>query len=231
MSQFKDRAPTFQEILDRGYLVAGEPDEVAARLRQIATDLNVGQLMLLLQFGNMDKQLTRYNTRLFAERVMPQIADLFEDQWEDHWWPAGLRKPRDGRGRMSVALDAALRTYTVAVNGQPCRVWEKGEGAPLVFLAGFGGLPRWTECLDAPRRAPSRDRTLSARISRHRRDRPALHPARLAARHSRSHRGAGLERCDLMGVSLGAALAADVAALWPDLVDRLVLVSRPRPVR
>jgi alkanesulfonate monooxygenase SsuD/methylene tetrahydromethanopterin reductase-like flavin-dependent oxidoreductase (luciferase family) len=91
VSQFKDRAPTFQEILERGYLVAGEPDEVAARLRQIATDLNVGQLMLLLQFGNMDKALTRYNTRLFAERVMPQIADLFKDQWEDHWWPVGLR--------------------------------------------------------------------------------------------------------------------------------------------
>ncbi len=91
VSQFKDRAPTFQEILERGYLVAGEPDEVAARLRQIAVDLNVGQLMLLLQFGNMDKALTRYNTRLFAERVMPQIADLFDDQWEDHWWPTGLR--------------------------------------------------------------------------------------------------------------------------------------------
>jgi alkanesulfonate monooxygenase SsuD/methylene tetrahydromethanopterin reductase-like flavin-dependent oxidoreductase (luciferase family) len=90
VSQFKDRAPTFQEILERGYLVAGEPDEVAARLRQIAVDLNVGQLMLLLQFGNMDKALTRYNTRLFAERVMPQIADLFDDQWEDHWWPTGL---------------------------------------------------------------------------------------------------------------------------------------------
>jgi len=22
--------------------------------------------------------------------VMPQIRDLFEDQWEDHWWPQSL---------------------------------------------------------------------------------------------------------------------------------------------
>jgi pimeloyl-ACP methyl ester carboxylesterase len=28
-----------------------------------------------------------------------------------------------------------------------------------------------------------------------------------------------------MGVSVGGALAADVAAVWPDLVDRLILVS------
>jgi alkanesulfonate monooxygenase SsuD/methylene tetrahydromethanopterin reductase-like flavin-dependent oxidoreductase (luciferase family) len=93
VAQFQDRAPTFDQILERGYIVAGEPDEVAARLRQIATDLNVGQLMLLLQFGNMGKPLARYNTRLFAERVMPQIADLFEDQWEDHWWPQRLKTP------------------------------------------------------------------------------------------------------------------------------------------
>ena len=64
---------------------------MAARLRQIATDLNVGQLMLLLQFGNMGKPLARYNTRLFAERVMPQIADLFKEQWEDQWWPQRLK--------------------------------------------------------------------------------------------------------------------------------------------
>ena len=41
---------------------------------EVATDLNVGNLMLLLQFGNMDKGLTRYNTKLFAEKVMPQLA-------------------------------------------------------------------------------------------------------------------------------------------------------------
>ena len=28
--------------------------------------------MLLLQFGNMSKDLTKYNTQLFAEKVMPQ---------------------------------------------------------------------------------------------------------------------------------------------------------------
>ena len=52
--------------------------------------MNVGHLMLLLQFGNMSKQLTQYNTKLFAEKVMPQLKDLFDDEWEDHWWPNQL---------------------------------------------------------------------------------------------------------------------------------------------
>ena len=42
--------------------------------------------MLLLQFGNMGKDLTMYNTELFAEKVMPQLRGLF-GEWEDRWWP------------------------------------------------------------------------------------------------------------------------------------------------
>ena len=39
----------------------------------MATELNVGHLMLLLQFGNMGKDLAKYNTKLFAEQVMPKL--------------------------------------------------------------------------------------------------------------------------------------------------------------
>jgi alkanesulfonate monooxygenase SsuD/methylene tetrahydromethanopterin reductase-like flavin-dependent oxidoreductase (luciferase family) len=81
------QAQQWEEIVERGYVVVGTPDEVAERLRAVATTLNVGHLMLLLQFGNMSRDLTEYNTRLFAERVAPQLRGLFDDQWEDHWWP------------------------------------------------------------------------------------------------------------------------------------------------
>ena len=37
---------------------------------------------------------------------------------------------------------------TVDINGFPTRIWRKGSGAPLGFLAGFGGLPRWVPFLD-----------------------------------------------------------------------------------
>jgi hypothetical protein len=42
--------------------------------------------MLLMQFGNMNKDLTRYNTRLFAEKVMPTLKKFYAE-WEHRWWP------------------------------------------------------------------------------------------------------------------------------------------------
>src|SRR6056297_768871 len=80
-------AREFDAILENGYIIVGGPDQVAEKLRELAKSLHVGHLMLLLQFGNMNKQLTQYNTRVFAEKVMPQIQDLFENEWEDRWWP------------------------------------------------------------------------------------------------------------------------------------------------
>ncbi len=62
----------WMRIVDNGYVIIGSPNEVAEQLREVAASLNVGHLMLLLQFGNMSKDLTRYNTKLFAEQVMPQ---------------------------------------------------------------------------------------------------------------------------------------------------------------
>ena len=67
-------------------MLVGSPDEVAEQLRAIALDLGIGHLMLLLQFGNMGKDLVKYNTKLFAEKVIPQLRDLWDDQWQDHWW-------------------------------------------------------------------------------------------------------------------------------------------------
>jgi alkanesulfonate monooxygenase SsuD/methylene tetrahydromethanopterin reductase-like flavin-dependent oxidoreductase (luciferase family) len=87
--------PSFEEIVEKGYVIVGSPDEVAEQLREVATELNVGQLMLLLQFGNMRRDLAAHNTELFAKRVMPQLHALFDDGFEDRWWPQPL--PREER--------------------------------------------------------------------------------------------------------------------------------------
>ncbi len=84
-------------IVDRGYVIIGSPEEVTEQLREVAKKLNVGHLMLLLQFGNMGKDLCRYNTKLFAERVMPNVRDVFAD-WEDRWWP----KPIAAQSRAEI---------------------------------------------------------------------------------------------------------------------------------
>jgi alkanesulfonate monooxygenase SsuD/methylene tetrahydromethanopterin reductase-like flavin-dependent oxidoreductase (luciferase family) len=92
----------FEDIVEQGYVIIGSPDEVAEQLREVATQLNVGHLMLLMQFGNMSRELTLHNTELFAKRVMPQLAGLFDGDWEDHWWPrpvvaAERARPRELR--------------------------------------------------------------------------------------------------------------------------------------
>jgi hypothetical protein len=78
-------------MIEKVYVIIGSPDEVAEQLRQVATNLDVGHLMLLMQFGNMGKDLAKYNTKLFADKVMPQLTEVFSE-WEDRWWPQPMTR-------------------------------------------------------------------------------------------------------------------------------------------
>ena len=91
--------PDFEEMVAKGYVVIGSPDQVAEQLREVAVSLNVGQLMLLLQYGNMRKDLVNYNTELFAKQVRPQIEGLFDSEWENRWWPQPLSEAERARPR------------------------------------------------------------------------------------------------------------------------------------
>ena len=114
----------------------------------------------------------------------------------------------------------------VAINGFPTRVWKKGSGKPLGFLAGFGGLPRWVPFLDvlAEHRTvivpslpgfPGGDRGHSV-LDTHLDWVLAVRQTILAA---------GLDGADLVGSSVGASMAAEMAALWPNSVRKLVLIA------
>ena len=90
-TQFPALAPVWIDLLGIGwdntaYRVNGEWVFRFPR-REVAVNLNIGQLMMLLQFGDMDVQTAMYNTEMFAKRVTPQLTDLFEDEWENRWWP------------------------------------------------------------------------------------------------------------------------------------------------
>ena len=77
------------------------------QLRELARTLNIGQLMLLMQFGNMSTDVTRYNTRLFAEKVMPKLKPLF-GEWENRWWPRPIDQRQRAQPRtVGVAFAAA----------------------------------------------------------------------------------------------------------------------------
>jgi alkanesulfonate monooxygenase SsuD/methylene tetrahydromethanopterin reductase-like flavin-dependent oxidoreductase (luciferase family) len=93
------RPQSMEELVAAGYIVIGSPGEVVEQLHELARNLNVGHLMLLLQFGNMNKELTKYNTRIYAEHVKPKIDAIFSE-WEDHWWPKPM--PREERAELSA---------------------------------------------------------------------------------------------------------------------------------
>lgn len=119
-----------------------------------------------------------------------------------------------------------LETLSVELNGFPCRIWRKGKGPKLGFLAGYGGLPRWIPFLDAL----AAERTVIV---------PSLpgfpggdrgHTVLdthldwvLAVRHLLQK--ADLDGADLAGSTVGGSFAAEVAAIWPQMVRRLALVA------
>ena len=117
-------------------------------------------------------------------------------------------------------------TSFIDINGFSCRVWKKGTGPKLGFLAGFGGLPKWVPFLDALARErtvivpslpgfPGGDRGHSVLDS---------HLDWLLATRQLLHM-AGLDGADLAGSSVGASLAAEMAAVWPQSVRRLALIA------
>lgn len=124
---------------------------------------------------------------------------------------------------------AELTERSVATPAGAARVWEKGaakaKSAPIVFFAGLGGLPAWLPMLDAL----AATRRVVA---------PSLPGFPGGADHEALDdqldwilaaidlvQAAGGEGIDLVGASVGGALAAEVAALRPDLVRRLVLIA------
>jgi len=117
-------------------------------------------------------------------------------------------------------------TLTVDVNGFSTRVWRKGSGPKLGFLAGFGGLPRWVPFLDklAEKRTvivpslpgfPGGERGHSVLDNQ-------LDWV-LAIRELMLK--ADLIGADLAASSVGGALAAEMAAIWPDSVKKLALIA------
>jgi pimeloyl-ACP methyl ester carboxylesterase len=115
---------------------------------------------------------------------------------------------------------------TIDVNGFATRVWHKGSGPRIGFLAGYGGLTRWVPFLDRlaqTRRVivpslpgfPGGDRghtALDTHLDWVLAVRDLIDKSDLAG-------------ADLIGSSVGGSFAAEMAAIWPDRVKRLALIA------
>jgi hypothetical protein len=72
--------------------VCGSPATVRDQLKDLVAKLRVGNLMVLLHIGSMPHELTMKNIQLFFREVAPALRSTWDDEWENQWWPAGLRK-------------------------------------------------------------------------------------------------------------------------------------------
>jgi alkanesulfonate monooxygenase SsuD/methylene tetrahydromethanopterin reductase-like flavin-dependent oxidoreductase (luciferase family) len=77
---------SFWEYDEKGYIIAGTPERVRQRIRELATSLRVGQLIPTLHMGNLAEEVAHKNTELFGREVIPHLRDLWADL-PDHWTP------------------------------------------------------------------------------------------------------------------------------------------------
>jgi pimeloyl-ACP methyl ester carboxylesterase/alkanesulfonate monooxygenase SsuD/methylene tetrahydromethanopterin reductase-like flavin-dependent oxidoreductase (luciferase family) len=200
---------SWYEVIDGAYAIVGSPATVRARMAALARELGVGNVLTLLQLGTLPADLTRRNMDLFAAEVMPALRRELDGR---RGAPRSRRRRHDARtahGRGRRRADAVL----VGAAGRP----------PLPPRP--GGDVEWLEAHDR----------LAARFTVHVPAHPGfaestgiehvdgifdyvLHYVDLLA-------ALGFERLPVVGTSLGGWVAAELAALYPDRVARLVLVD------
>jgi alkanesulfonate monooxygenase SsuD/methylene tetrahydromethanopterin reductase-like flavin-dependent oxidoreductase (luciferase family) len=82
---------SFWEYDDLGFIIAGTPERVRQRLRDLATELRVGQLITCMHMGNLPEETAAMNNELFGAQVAPYLRDLWSDH-EDEWTPVVSQK-------------------------------------------------------------------------------------------------------------------------------------------
>ena len=83
---------TWKELTEQGHVIAGSPETVRQRMEDLIKGLNVGNIFCLMHVGNMPADKCMYSTKLFAEKVMPKLRNMFPD-WEDdnRFWTQPLK--------------------------------------------------------------------------------------------------------------------------------------------
>lgn len=86
---------TWRGLVEGGFVIAGSPETVRERMVEMIRGLRVGNVFCLLHMGDMPDEKTRHSTKLFAERVMPQLRDLWPEYADDdRFWIHPMEQPR-----------------------------------------------------------------------------------------------------------------------------------------
>ncbi|WP_309605106.1 LLM class flavin-dependent oxidoreductase [Phenylobacterium sp.] len=107
---------TWKELTEQGHVIAGSPETVRQRMEDLIKGLNVGNIFCLMHVGNMPADKCMYSSKLFAEKVMPKLRDMFPDWADDNrFWTTPLdKRVTAGRLPKEAPTGAELaRTYAV----------------------------------------------------------------------------------------------------------------------
>jgi len=78
---------SWKDMVEGGHIIAGSPATVIEKMKELIKGLRVGNIFCLIHVGNMPDEKTRHSTRLFAEKVMPALRDMWPE-WrdDDRFW-------------------------------------------------------------------------------------------------------------------------------------------------
>ena len=76
-------------------------------MEDLIKGLHVGNIFCLMHVGNMPAEKAMYSTKLFAEKVMPKLRNMFPDYADDdRFWCKPLAK-RVAAGQLPAAPTSA----------------------------------------------------------------------------------------------------------------------------
>jgi alkanesulfonate monooxygenase SsuD/methylene tetrahydromethanopterin reductase-like flavin-dependent oxidoreductase (luciferase family) len=67
---------TFQQLQEKGIVIAGNPDTMIRQIKYLHERCNIGHLLMMNHAGSMSAEKTRRSMELFAREVYPAIRDL-----------------------------------------------------------------------------------------------------------------------------------------------------------
>ncbi|MGD8418767.1 MAG: hypothetical protein PVH91_17010, partial [Pseudomonadales bacterium] len=74
---------SWSDLVNQGHVIAGSPETVVERMKDLITSLRVGNIFCLLHVGDMPKEKCMRSTKLFAEEVMPKLRDMWPEYADD----------------------------------------------------------------------------------------------------------------------------------------------------
>jgi alkanesulfonate monooxygenase SsuD/methylene tetrahydromethanopterin reductase-like flavin-dependent oxidoreductase (luciferase family) len=101
----------WKTLVDDRFIIAGGPDTVCQQMEEMIRSLRVGHVFCLLHMGNMRDEVTRHSTKLFAEKVMPKLRNIWPEYAnDDRFWIkplASRREPQKSLGGASLGSESA----------------------------------------------------------------------------------------------------------------------------